>query len=413
MKNFNELLDRYAHLLINKGVNVEAGDNLMIYIETQNAPLGRLLAKHAYANGAERVYFTWRDEVIQRLEYENVDTENLANVPDYEIDRQNDLIKNKKISRLSIVSGDPDLLNGIANEKIDTVQNKRSQSLKMVRQATMNDDIKWTVAAAADFGWAKHIFSDLADQAEKATMALWEEIFKTCRVYADDPVDAWNQHRDTLDAHADYLNKEQFSELHYRAPGTDLHVGLPKNHIWMSAESFTPENRPFIANMPTEEVFTAPDTRRISGHVTSTKPLAYAGTTIENIYVEFEDGQITKITADKGQQIIQDLVFNNDGARGLGEVALVAHDSPISQSNLIFYNTLFDENASNHLAIGAAYPTTIENGTKLSEEELAQEGLNISPVHVDFMIGSAEMDVDGITANGERKAIFRKGNWAL
>lgn len=413
MKDFDQLLDKYARLLIEKGVNVEDGDNLMVYIETQNAPLGRLLAKHAYANGARRVYFTWRDDYIERLEYDHMSTEDLAHVEDYEKARQEDLIKNKKMSRLSVVSGDPDLLNGISNEKIDTVQSARSKALKVVRQATMNDDVKWTVAAAADYGWAKHVFPDLADDKQAAVDALWDQIFKTCRVYDDDPVASWNKHRDTLESKADYMNNKQFAKLHYTAPGTDLTIGLPEGHIWVSAESFNPEGRPFIANMPTEEIFTAPDSRVIEGHVTSTKPLAYAGSTIENIRVSFADGQITDISADKNDQIIKDLVANNDGATSLGEVALVPHSSPISQSNLIFFNTLFDENASNHLAIGAAYPTTLKGGNKLFEEELKARGLNRSDVHEDFMVGSGEMDIDGITADGETFPIFRNGEWAF
>lgn len=413
MKNFNHLLDKYARLLIEKGVNVQKDDHLMIYIETQNAPLARLLAKHAYENGAKQVFFTWRDDFVQRLEYEHVDTDTLAHIEDYDIARQKDLITNKRMSRLSIVSGDPDLLNGISTEKIDTVQSARSKALDFVRQATMKDDVKWTVAAAADYGWAKHVFPELADDKEAATMALWEQIFKTCRVFDKDPVESWNKHRDLLEEKAHFLNEKQFKKLHYQAPGTDLTIGLPENHLWVSAESFNPEGSPFIANMPTEEIFTAPDTRVIDGHVTSTKPLAYAGTTIENIYVEFKNGQITEIKADKGDQIIKDLVSNNEGARGLGEVALVPHSSPISQSQLTFFNTLFDENASNHLAIGAAYPTTIEGGAKMSEEELKAVGLNRSQVHEDFMIGSAEMSIDGITESGERYPIFREGEWAF
>lgn len=413
MENFEQLLDKYANLLIEKGINVQKGDNVMIYIAIDQAPLAHFLAKHAYENGARRVHFTWKDDYTNRLDFEYQTTEDLAEVADYTIARQEDLILNQKVSRLSVVSGDPDLLNGIDSNKIDTVQTSRGTKLKVVRNATMNDKVKWTVAAAADYGWAKHVFPELADDKDAATNALWDAIFKASRVYESDPVEAWNNHRDLLDEKAQFLNDKQFKKLHYTAPGTDLTLGLPENHIWTSAQSFNPDGSPFIANMPTEEVFTAPDTNVMDGYVTSTKPLSYAGSTIEGIKVTFEDGKIVDVTADKGEQIMKDLVFNNEGAQGLGEVALVPHQSPISQSNLTFFNTLFDENASNHLAIGAAYPTTVQGGTEMSEEELQAAGVNRSHVHVDFMIGSAKMDIDAIDADGNVFPIFRQGEWAF
>lgn len=413
MENFDLLLDKYAKLLIGKGINVQPDDSVMIYISIEQGQLARLLAKHAYALGAKRVYFDWRDDALSRLAYENVDTEDLAAVPDYEVAKEEDLILNKKVSRLSIVSGDPDLLNGIDSNKINEVQKNKSERLKVRRDATMKDEVKWTVAAAADYGWAKHVFPELADDKQAATDALWDQIFKTTRVYEEDPLKAWDDHRDTLKAKADILNAYQFDKLHYTAPGTDMTLGLPVGHIWGSAESHNPLGQVFIANMPTEEVFTAPDTNRMEGYVTSTKPLAYAGTTIDGIKATFKDGKIVAISADKGEQVIQDLVFKNKGAQGLGEVALVPHQSPISQSNLIFFNTLFDENASCHIAIGQAYPTTVAGAVQWTEEERQERGVNVSNVHVDFMIGSAEMDIDGITAAGEIVPVFRKGEWAI
>lgn len=413
MKDFDLLLDKYAKLLVGKGINVQADDYVMVYISVEQADLARLIAKHAYALGAKRVFFDWRDDILTRLAYENVATELLADVPDYEIAKENDLILNKKVSRLSIVSGDPDLLNGIDSSKINAVQKNKSEKLKVRRDATMKDEVKWTVAAAADYAWAKHVFPDLADDEQATTDALWDQIFKTTRVYAADPLRAWDDHRDTLKAKANILNAQQFDKLHYTAPGTDMTLGLPVGHIWSSAESYNPEGEIFIANMPTEEVFTAPDTNRMEGYVTSTKPLAYAGTTIDGIKATFAAGKIVAITADKGEQVIQDLVFNNKGAQGLGEVALVPNQSPISQSNITFFNTLFDENASNHIAIGQAYPTTVAGASELSEEERQAHGVNVSNVHVDFMIGSAQMNIDGITQDGEIVPIFRDGEWAI
>lgn len=412
MENFDELLQKYAELLIKKGINVKDGDNVMIYIETAQDTFGELLAEEAYKAGAKKVYFTWTNERFGRLNYEYMATEDLAHVPDWAIEKEKLLIGEEKVSRLSIVSQDPNTLDGIPTEKIQTVTKAISEALKIRREATMKNDVKWTLAAAASYNWARHIFPDLADDKEACVDKLWEEIFKTCRVYADDPVEAWNEHRDNLATHAEYLNKKQFKALHYKAPGTDMTIGLPKGHIWTSAESIATNGDAFIANMPTEEVFTAPDTRQLDGVVRSTKPLAYAGNLIEGIEVHFKDGKITDIDAEKGGDIMKKLVFDNDGGTGLGEVALVPHSSPISQSNITFYSTLFDENASCHIAIGAAYPFTVEGAKDLSDEELKEIGLNVSNVHVDFMIGSAEMDIDGITADGQEVPIFRQGEWA-
>lgn len=280
-----------------------------------------------------------------------------------------------------------------------------------MRIATQSNKVSWTVAAAAGLEWAKKVFPN-ATSDEEAVDLLWDQIFKTCRVYEADPVKAWEEHAAILKSKADMLNKEQFSALHYTAPGTDLTLGLPKNHVWESAGAVNAQGEGFLPNMPTEEVFTAPDFRRADGYVTSTKPLSYNGNIIEGIKVTFKDGQIVDITAEKGDQVMKDLVFENAGARALGECALVPDPSPISQSGITFFNTLFDENASNHLAIGAAYATSVVDGAEMSEEELEAAGLNRSDVHVDFMIGSNQMDIDGIREDGTRVLLFRNGNWA-
>jgi len=288
-----------------------------------------------------------------------------------------------------------------------------SVALKPMRVATQANKVSWTVAAAAGSAWAKKVFPE-AKSTEEAVDLLWNQIFTTCRVYADDPVAAWKEHEETLDKKAAVLNKEQFVKLHYTAPGTDLTLGMPKNHVWESAGSYNAQGEHFIANMPTEEVFSAPDYRVADGYVTSTKPLSYNGNIIEGIKVTFKDGQIVEVSAEKGDQVMKDLVFENMGARGLGEVALVSDPSPISQSGITFFNTLYDENASNHLAIGSAYATSVKGGEKFeTEEELAAAGLNRSDIHVDFMIGGPNMNVDGIREDGTVVPIFRNGDWAI
>ncbi len=412
LPNFQENLQKYAKLLVSKGINVKSGDWVKLTITVDQAALARLITKESYELGAEKVIVKWADDEISKLHYIHQTEDVLTNIPEYEIQESEDHILKHRVSRLTILSSDPGLLNEVDPTKVAAYQREAGKAFKVQRVATQNDDIKWTVAAAAGAGWAAKVFPHLATTEEQVD-ALWDQIFKTCRVYTNDPVAAWDEHKKTLNEKATKLNEIQFDALHYTAPGTDLTIGLPKNHIWACAESYNPKGEEFIANMPTEEIFTSPDTRRMEGVVRSTKPLSYAGTLIEGIEVHFKDGKIVDISAEKGDETIKKLVFDNDGGTGLGEVALVPDPSPISQSGIIFFNTLFDENASNHLAIGSAYPTTIQGGTKMSEEELKEHGINTGTVHVDFMIGSNKMDIDGIKQDGTIIPIFRNGDWAI
>jgi aminopeptidase len=412
LPNFEENLHKYAKLLVAKGINVQPGDWVKMMITVDQAPLARLITKESYELGAEKVIIKWSDDEISKLHYMHQPVEVLTNIPEYEIQESEDHVLNHRVSRLSIVSSDPGLLNEVDPSKIAAYRNIAGKAFKAHRIANQNGGLKWTVAAAAGAGWAAQVFPDLATSEEQVD-ALWDQIFNTCRVYADDPIAAWDEHKKTLNEKAAKLNEIQFDALHYTAPGTDLTLGLPKNHIWACGESYNPKGEEFIPNMPTEEVFTAPDTHRMEGVVRSTKPLSYAGTLIEGIVVHFKDGKIVDISAEKGDEAIKKLVFDNEGGTGLGEVALVPDTSPISQSGITFFTALFDENASNHLAIGSAYPTTIEGGTKMSQEELLKHGMNTSTVHVDFMIGSDKMDIDGIKHDGTIVPIFRDGDWAI
>jgi aminopeptidase len=412
LKNFDELLKKYAQLLVTKGINVQPGDWVKMTIGVDQAPLARLITSEAYRLGAEKVIVKWSDDEVTKLHYLHQRAEILTDIPPYEIEESEDHVLNKRVSRLSILSSDPGLLDEADPQKVAAFQKAASQAFHAQRRATQNNDLKWTVAAAAGSAWAAKVFPHLKTSEEQVD-ALWDQIFKTCRVYEDDPIAAWDLHKNTLNEKATILNEIQFDSLHFKAPGTDFKLGLPVHHIWTCAESRNPKGEEFIANMPTEEIFTAPDTRRMDGVVRSTKPLSYAGQLIEGIVVHFKDGKIVDVSAEKGEETIKKLVFENEGGTGLGEVALVPDPSPISQSKITFFNTLFDENASNHIAIGSAYPSTIEGGTKMNEEELRAQGLNISNVHVDFMIGSSEMDIDGIKKDGTIVPIFRNGDWAI
>ncbi|HEM6015933.1 aminopeptidase [Streptococcus suis] len=411
LPNFKENLAKYAKLLVSTGINVQPGHTVQLTISVEQAELARLIVKEAYAHGAKEVLVNWLDDVIARERLVNVDVELLEQVHPQRVTEMNYLLE-RKASRLVVLSEDPGAYDGVDPEKLSRNARALSQALNPMRQASQANKISWTLGAASGLEWAKKVFPNAASD-EEAVDLLWDQIFKTCRIYEEDPIKAWEEHEARLVAKAKVLNDEQFVKLHYTAPGTDLVLGMPKNHLWEAAGSVNAQGEHFIANMPTEEVFTAPDYRVADGYVTSTKPLSYNGNIIEGIKVTFKDGEIVDVTAEKGDEVMKKLVFDNAGARGLGEVALVPDKSPISQSGVTFFNTLFDENASNHLAIGQAYAFSIEGGTEMSQEELKEAGLNRSDVHVDFMIGSNKMNIDGIREDGTRVPIFRDGEWAI
>lgn len=411
LPNFKENLAKYAKLLVSTGINVQPGHTVQLTIGVEQAELARLIVKEAYAHGAKEVLVNWLDDVIARERLVNVDVELLEQVHPQRITEMNYLLE-RKASRLVVLSEDPGAYDGVDPEKLSRNARALSQALNPMRQASQANKISWTLGAASGLEWAKKVFPNAASD-EEAVDLLWDQIFKTCRIYEEDPIKAWEEHEARLVAKAKVLNDEQFVKLHYTAPGTDLVLGMPKNHLWEAAGAINAQGEKFIANMPTEEVFTAPDYRVADGYVTSTKPLSYNGNIIEGIKVTFKDGEIVDVTAEKGDEVMKKLVFDNAGARGLGEVALVPDKSPISQSGVTFFNTLFDENASNHLAIGQAYAFSIEGGTEMSQEELKEAGLNRSDVHVDFMIGSNKMNIDGIREDGTRVPIFRDGEWAI
>lgn len=410
LKNFQENLEKYADLIVEVGVNVTAGHTVVLQIATDQRQLAHLIVEKAYAKGAAEVQVQWSDEFVQKQFLSHAATDRLENVPAYR-GTQVDYWLEKNASRISVVSSNPDALAGVDGQRVATNQAALGKALAKLRQATQSNQVSWTVVAAASPDWAKKVFPNLSTSEEQVD-ALWQEIFKTTRIDLVDPVTAWKKHDETLWAKANELNAEQFDALHYTAPGTDLIVGLPKNHRWEGAGSKNSRGEVFMANMPTEEVFTAPDFRRIDGVVSSTKPLSYAGTTLSGMKFTFKDGKVVDYSAEVGQDVLAKLLAIDEGAKSLGEVALVPDPSPISQSGITFYNTLFDENASNHLALGSAYAFSLEGGTEMSPEELTAHGLNRSHTHVDFMIGSNKMNVDGIKQDGSIVPIFRNGDWA-
>lgn len=407
--NLNEQLKKYAELIVRVGVNVQPGQPVFILGEIEIAPLVRLVAEQAYEAGASNVHVDWTDEALTRLKYEKAADEVFTRYPEWETAKRNEFVELNGVY-IAIVSPNPDLLQGIPSERIANFQKAAGIGLREFRRAVQSDRISWSVVAASTQAWATKVFPGVSD--EEAVAKLWEAIFQSVRLNSPDPVKAWEEHNRNLHAKSDWLNEKRFAKLLYRAPGTELSVELPEKHLWVAASSVNAQGTPFMANMPTEEVFTVPNKTGVNGYVSSTKPLSYGGNVIDGFKLTFEAGRIVQVEAKQGQDILRNLVDSDEGSHYLGEVALVPHESPISQSNVLFLNTLFDENASNHFAIGNGYAFNVVGGKEMSPEELLACGVNSSITHVDFMVGSAEMDIDGVTADGTVIPVFRKGNWA-
>jgi aminopeptidase len=410
MNDFQTKLEKYAELAVKVGVNVQNGQTLVVNATLDAAEFVRLVVKKAYEVGAHNVIVNWTDDAVSRYKYDLAPDEAFTEYPEWRAKELEALAENNA-AFMSVVSSSPDLFKGVNPERISNFQKAAGTALKKYRQYTMSDKVSWTVVAAASPGWAAKVFAN--EPSEKQVPMLWEAIFKATRADLEHPVDAWKTHDKNLHEKVHYLNEKRYQKLHYKAPGTDLTVELPAKHLWVGAGSINAKGHEFMANMPTEEVFTIPAKTGVNGTVSSTKPLSYGGNIIDNFSITFENGRIVSVKAEQGEEILKRLVDTDEGSHYLGEVALVPHQSPISQSNILFYNTLFDENASNHFAIGNAYAFCLEGGKQMSQEELLENGYNESLTHVDFMVGSAEMDIDGIKADGTVEPIFRNGNWAF
>ncbi len=411
-----ELLKKYAEAIVKVGLNIRAGQRLIITLAStrgvphQFAPLVHEVAKAAYAVGAKYVDVLWGDEEMLRLRAQYAPRDSFDEYSTWQVDAIMRMIENGD-ALLSIGGSNPDLLGGLDPEILGIMQRTHLNHYSRVGERVTTNAVNWCVVAAAGEGWARKVFPDL--DTDEAQDKLWQAIFETTRINQPDPIAAWQTHIINLRKRSQYLQAKQYTGLHYTAPGTDFTLGLPNGHQWISAQSMAQNGVIFTANMPTEEVFTLPDRNRADGTVTATFPLSYGGTLIEDFQVTFENGRIVKVNAKKGESVLQKLIDTDEGSHRLGEVALVPASSPIAQRGHLFYNTLYDENASCHIAIGRAYRFTLTGGTELTDEEFVSAGGNISLNHVDFMIGSSKMDIDGIRPDGSREPVMRQGEWAF
>ncbi|OAB41065.1 aminopeptidase [Paenibacillus antarcticus] len=410
MLSFEQKLDNYATLAIQIGVNVQPGQTLVINAMIDSGQLVQLLVRKAYEAGAKLVKVNYTDEAVSRMRYDHASEESFLEAPTWFAGEMIELAENGA-AFLTVISSSPDLLKGVAPERIANHQRTYGQAMAKYRQYQQADKVSWNGLAAPSPDWAAKVFPDALP--ENQVNMLWDAIFAAVRADQPDPIQAWHDHIDKLQVKSDELNNKKFQSLHFVAPGTDLTVELPEGHIWAQAGSVNEQGTTFVANIPTEEVFTAPLKNGVNGKVTSTKPLSYGGNIIDRFSISFENGRIVDFSAEEGYETLERLVNMDEGSHYLGEVALVPFHSPISQSNILYYTTLFDENASCHLAIGSSYAFNIDGGKTMSSEDLAAKGMNQSITHVDFMMGSSEMNIYGITHDGAKVQIFTDGNWAF
>ncbi|UXV33261.1 aminopeptidase [Mammaliicoccus sciuri] len=407
---YEKQLQKYAELLVKVGLNVQEKEPVYIQASIDASEFVHLVVEEAYKIGAEDVKVSYKDDRIAQLKYQYEPEAFFENVKQYDIDEKMDYL-DRKAAFLSIVSSSPDSLKDADPNKIRKAMAANGKAFKDYMVAVQSDRMSWCVASYPSVGWAKMMFPELSD--DEAVNKLLETILKTVRVDQEDPVKAWEEHDHLLHEKADYLNNKKYKALHYKSEGTDLTIELPNGQYWSGASSVNSKGNSFVANMPTEEVFTAPHKNGVNGTVSNTLPLSYSGNIIDDFTLTFKDGEVVDYKAGVGEEILKSILETDEGSKRLGEVALVPVDSPISNMNTLFYNTLFDENASCHIALGSAYAFCIEGGKDMSAEQLAENGLNDSTTHVDFMIGSKDLAIDGILENGEKEPVFRDGNWAF
>lgn len=404
-----ELLRAYAKLIAQKGLNVQAGQPVLINASVEVYEFVRLLVEECYNLKAKTVIVDYSDSFNNRAKINNESLENLENVPQYIIDKYQSLV-DEGVCRISLTSPNPQGSIGIDIAKQKAYNLAYMSKTAFLRKHFMDDCGQWCVAAVPTEAWANQVFPNATDGVDK----LWEAIFKACHVSLENTLDSWDKHSQEIQKHATLLNELELVKLTFKnSLGTNLEVGLAEKHLFAGGDEYTTKGVCFAPNIPTEEVFTMPHKDKVNGVVYASKPLNYNGGLIKDFYLEFKDGKVVKYDAKEGLELLKSLIEFDEGSAYLGEVALLSYESSISLMNILFYNTLFDENASCHLALGAAYAMNTENGINLSEEELIARGCNMSKTHVDFMFGTSDMEVIGYTKDGKVVEIFKNGNFII
>lgn len=407
------LLQKYAKLIVRTGVNIQKDQRVQIRATTENAELARFIAIEAYEVGAKEVIMQWSDDQLSLINALNKSIETMSEVPNYLVERAKFLV-DEKVAQISITSPVPGLLKDVDSKKLQAQAIASQSKLRFFQEFVMGNGVQWVVVGAPNPAWAMRVFPE-AKTPDEAMDLLWHAIFKASRVTKDsDPIDEWNIHNENLARHNKILNDFNFKNLHFtNSLGTDIKVELVKDHVWSGGSELTTSGIIFNPNIPTEESFTMPYKWGTEGRVYATKPLNYQGKLIEDFWLEFKDGKVIDFDAVKEKDALQSLLDLDEGSRYIGEIALISHDSPISNMNILFYNTLFDENASCHMALGRAYPMNVKNGLTMKMDELEKIGYNNSMNHVDFMFGSSDLKIVGTKQNDEQVVIFENGNFVI
>lgn len=408
--SFEQKLDRLAEVAVRVGLNLREGQELVLTAPTDALPLVRRVVEHAYRAGAKFVTTLISDDELALARYRHAPDSSFDYAPEWFYDGIANAFRSGS-ARMAITGANPALLSGQDPQKVSRANIAVSKAYKPAMELITRHEINWTIVAAATPAWAELVFP--GEPEELAMGKLWDAIFRTSRITGEDPVSDWKRHGENLKQRVDLLNAKRYHSIRFFTPdgATDLTVGLADQHLWAGGGTTAGNGIYCQPNIPTEECFTTPHKDRVHGVVSASKPLSHQGTLIENIRCRFENGRIVEVTATKGEEAIQKLIATDDGARRLGEVALVPHNSPIAQSGVLFWNTLFDENAASHIALGQAYSTCLIHGETMSNEELAKLGANESLIHVDWMIGGPKMNIDGVGANGAAEPLMRDGDW--
>ena len=411
IQDFDQKLEKYAELIVKVGLNLQPEQRLfLVAFSLDVAPLVRQVVKSAYKNGSRLVSVLWLDEQLDKIRHQYAPRDSFEEFPTWGSDGNLQCIE-RGDAFLQIGGRNPELFKDQDPELIAIVNHTQAKHLKPIRNHQGKNSVQWSIVCPPTPDWATKVVPENTPQ--KAEECLWDAVFKACRIDEPDPAVFWEKYVDNLEKRAKYLNDKQYTVLHFTGLGTNLTVGLPEGHIWEGAKHKTPSDISFVANLPTEELFTLPHKNKIEGTVTSTKTLSYHGNLIENFSLTFSEGKVVNFSAEKGEEILRNLLETDEHAKFLGEVALVPHQTPISQLGFVFLNTLYDENASNHLALGKAFRSSLKGGVTMSDEEFARAGGNDSLIHVDFMFGSGEMDVDGLMSDGATEPVMRAGEWAF
>jgi aminopeptidase len=410
MKNYSKELEKYADLAVNVGINLKPQEGLIIGGNVSGLPLARAIMKKAYAAGAKHVEFMLGDDEMVLARYENAKDYVFEHYPEWKVNMLVAMYEDN-YHHLFISAPNPELLKDIPGDTVAKDQKTASMAMAPAMKYRMTGRTKWSIVAVPSPDWALSVFPEM--DVEEATDALWQKIFDATRVSENDPVEAWKIHDMNLKKYKNYLNEKQFDKIVLKAPGTDLEIFLADEHYWMGGSKESLGGDDFVANIPTEEVFTTPHRLKVNGTLKATKPLSLNGKLVDDFGFTFKDGKVVDFYAGKGKEVLERLMDNDEGARYLGEIALVQDDSPISNTGILFNNTLFDENASVHLALGRAYAYAMQNGSDLTQEELEAKGANFSLIHVDFMVGGPEMEITAFEKDGRMVKLFESGNWVF